>query len=326
MNAERFMNDGVPFEGFEISTEKLNKSTKLMKEIRENNGNLPHLHIVGERKETNDTTLFELVIRHCTTTTKIFNLSRMIINIPAEKLKVFPELTEITFDSCTVESANFLRFNEWCPNVNKITCEGFKLGLAAFNAFMASEDTFPKVERLKFSFKSSVKFTRAFMKILSEKFPNVKELDIIMPPEDDVSESRTEYRKSYEPLHFKNVEKLFVRAFAGTIDKLFDYMAISTENLKNFSFAGMAVTEELIGWIKRCNKLDELTIDWQYRAADAGCSINELKGRRIIFHRSISLAKLDVFPLLRYAIVNQGHIDRQIFGLVLEWHHSVRTR
>ncbi len=281
------MNGGVPSEGFEISTATLDKCAKLIKES-DNKDSLPHLHILGERNETNDTILFELVTRHCSTTTKQLNLSRMIINISAEKLKVFPELKEVTFDSCTVENASFLRFNEWCPNVNKITFEGLKLSLTAFNAFTESEDTYPNVENLTFSFKGSVKFTRGFMNTLSQKFPNVKELAIIMPPQDQVSFSRPEYRKSYEPLHFKNVEKLFVRAFAGEIDKLFDYMAISTENLKNFSFAGMAVTEELIAWIKRCNKLDELTIDWQYRAEDAGCSINQLKGRRIIFPTSIS--------------------------------------
>lgn len=274
------MNGGVPFEGFEISMDKLNENMlKLIKEISENNSNLPHLLIKGKRNETNDARLFELVACHCTATTKRLNFLQMNINIPAEKLVVFPELKEVTFDSCTVECGSFLRFNEWCPNVNKITFDGLKLGLAAYNAFTASEDTFPNVKHLTFSFKSSVKCTRAFMKTLSEKFPNVKELDIIMPPETDVSDSRSEYRKSYEPLHFTNVEKLFLRAFAGKIDKLFDYLAISTENLMNFSFAGMAVTEELIGWIKRCNKLDELTIDWQYRAEDAGCSINYLKGR-----------------------------------------------
>lgn len=307
-NVERFMSEGVPYEGFEISAKELTKGT-LMKEIRDNNDNLPHLNIVGQRNENDDKSLFELVTRHCLTTTKKLNLTRMNMNIPAEKLQVFPELKEVTFDSCTVENESILRFNEWCPNANKMSFEGLKLSLDAFNAFNSNETTFPNVERLTFSFKSSVKMTRAFLNTLSKKFPMVKELDIIMCPNDDVSDTRSEYNKTYQALHFENVEKLFVRAFAGDISKLFDYMAICNGKLKKFSFAGMAVTDELIAWIKRCEQLDELTIDWQYRAEDAGCSINNLKGGKSIFNTPI-LCKIIFFPFLRYAIVNQGYIDR----------------
>lgn len=285
------MNEGLPYEGFEISTKELKKDSTL-KEIRDNNDNLPHLKIVGQRNEIDDKALFELVTRHCRTTTKTLNLTRMNMNIQVEKLQVFPELKEVTFDSSTVEDESILRFNKWCPNVNKITFKGLKLGLDAFNAFNSNETTFPSVEHLTFSFKSSVKMTRAFLNTLSKKFPMVKELDIIMCPNDDVSVTRSEYNKTYQPLHFENVEKLFVRAFAGDISKLFDYMAICNEKLKNFSFAGMAVTDELIAWIKRCTQLDVLTIDWQYRAADAGCSINNLKGRKSVFHTSISCNNL----------------------------------
>ncbi|XP_037030178.1 uncharacterized protein LOC119070008 [Bradysia coprophila] len=292
-DTKRFMSSGAPYDGHEISAEKLKKMSGFIEELRDKSANMPHLNIVGNRNEKDDSVLFELVARHCITTTKKLCLTRMKIDIPAEKFQVFPELKEVKFNSCIVDNESILRFNEWCPNVNRITFEELKFGLDAFNAFNSNEATFPNVERLTFSFKKSVKMTRPFLDTLSKRFPMVKELDIIMCPTDDVSDIRPEYRKPYQASHFKNVEKLFVRAFAGDISKLFDYMAICSEKLKEFSFAGMAITDELIAWIKRCTQLEVLTIDWQYRAEDAGCSINNLKGMPSLTKVTLMVKYLD---------------------------------
>lgn len=275
------MNGLMPIEGFKISTEAL-RNPNLLRQKLEDNADLPHLNIMGSRNEKDDQALFEMVIRDGLTSTKKLNLTRMTINIPAEKLQVFPEIQEVTFDACTVENESILRFNEWCPNATKLTFDGLKLGLPVYNSFIASENASPNVKSLTFNFKRSVKMTRAFLNILSNQFPMVENLELIMEPSDNVCGRVSKYNLTYEPLHFKNVKKLFVRAYAGEIDRLFDYMAISNEKLKNFSFAGMAVTDELATWIKSCKQLDELTIDWQYRAADAGCSVNNIRGRKMI--------------------------------------------
>lgn len=268
----------MPDEGFKISTEGLRKDPNLVKAIRQNREEFPHVNITGSRNENDDKALLELVIRHCAKSTKKLTLFRMIINIPAEKLQAFPKLEEVKIDSCSVENESILSFNEWCPNANKLTLAGLKLSLTAYKAFIASENTFPNVTTLTLNFKDSLKMTRGILKVFSSQFPMVKELDIIMCPNENVSADQSKYNVAYQALYFKNVEKLFVRAFAGEIDKLFDYMAISNEKLTSFSFAGMAVTDELANWIKSCKQLDELTVDWQYRAADAGCSVNNIKG------------------------------------------------
>lgn len=256
------VNRGTRDDGFEISDEKLRKNRKLPDQLRDNNRNLPNLHIAGCKNEQKDKLLFELVVRHCAGTTKKLVFSNMNFNIPAEKLQVFPMLSEVTFRLCSVENESILRFNDWCPNMINLTFERMKMSTDVYNKFLI-QHTCPKVNSLVINFKDSVGMTREFLNALHQRFPSLENLEIILDPHDNYSAKESKFNVPYKALHFKELKKLYVRAFSMDIEKLFDYMGIFNDKIEEFSFAGMATYASITDWIVRCEKLTKLTIDVQ---------------------------------------------------------------
>ncbi|XP_037039150.1 uncharacterized protein LOC119076477 [Bradysia coprophila] len=248
-------------DGYEISIDKLKKNPKLAEHIRKNNKCLPHLHLVGNKNENENTALLDLIHSLCVDSLEKLKFSWMTIDMPAEKLRTFRSLKEVTFDLCTIKNESILRFCEWCPNLTTLKFdEGVEVSEPAYASFKSSEQKLIQVKSLSIDFKgSSMKLTRDLLEALDRQFPSLETLQIAMDASD--SFTKNEFKEKYEPLYFKNLKSFAVHSFVNNIERLFDYMAVSNVELTEFSFTGMFVTDELVDWIKSCTNLSKLTVD-----------------------------------------------------------------
>ncbi|KAG4078353.1 hypothetical protein HA402_013063 [Bradysia odoriphaga] len=248
-------------DGYEISIDKLKKNPKIRENIRQNNKDFPHLHLVGNKNEKENAALFDLVNSLCVDTLEKLKLSWMTIDMPAEKLRTFRSLKEVTFDSCIIKNESILRFCQWCPNLTTLKFdEDVEVSEPAYASFKSSDQKLIQVKTLSIDFKgSSMKLTRDLLQAFDRQFPSLETLQIAMDARDSFSKS--ELKEKYEPLYFKNLKSFAVHSFGYHIEKLFDYMAVSNVELTGFSFTGMFVTDELVDWIKSCTNLIKLTVD-----------------------------------------------------------------
>lgn len=265
-------------EGFEIRADEYKNHKSLQSLIRNRSQTIPAIRLHGSGKKREDTELFEEIIRHCSQTTKTLIMLWMQLDIPTEQLK--PLLTKIKFYGCSIDNGSVLRFDEWCPNVTKVhfELEG-RFSEEAFDTFTSTEFIFPLVKTLSFDFGYEHEMTRELLAALDQKYPILDSLNLTLNHRCNVSPSSYEnvllmfglmdensanvdpkLNVPYEPLHFKNLKKLSVRAFGNEIGSLFDYMAISNQKLKELTFAGMAVPGKMLKWFQSCKRLAKLTL------------------------------------------------------------------
>lgn len=224
------------------------------------------LVLVGTRKEEDDTKLLEEVIRLCSQTKKKLFLSDMILQLPADKLQVFPLLKKLTIQSSRLENDTILHFDKWCPNLTEIRFKQYtRLSDAAYETLTSTDVIFPQIKTFTMDFGESneLGFDRDFLEILDSKFPSLECLDLKLD-NSEFGPYDEDYQVSYEPLYFKHLKKLSVFAFGNDVSKLLDYMSISNAKLKEFKFSGMTTPSEMIAWIGSCKRLGKLTLDCPY--------------------------------------------------------------
>lgn len=248
-------------DGFKISAISYRDDMNIQNLVRTNSQLIPDIQLCGtyNKDEKDDNALFEEIVRHCSQTTKTLVLSYMKLNLSTKKLKVFPLLSKVVFELCSIEDDGIFRFNEWCPNITEIR---FKMVENAFNTF-ASTDTdviYPQVKKFEFHFENH-EMTKEFMAAMDQKFPALEDLHLKFDTMNYFNFRSSTYNVPYEPLYFKNLKKLFVFAFGEEFDQLFDYMAISNAKLEDLTFFGKDTSAELLKWIESCKQLRKLLLD-----------------------------------------------------------------
>lgn len=239
---------------------------------------LTDLVLKGHHKEDEDNKLIEEIMQHCSQNKTKLAFTFMNHTLPADKIRVFPMLKNLTFYCTSLVSDSLLRFNDWCPNLTEIR---FRAAVAmsdeAYETFTSTNHIYPQIKTFEFDMSDNYELTREFLAAMDTKFPSLECLDLTLSTNDDFSSYEPEYQVPYEPLYFKNLKKLSVFAFGNEVNKLLDYMSVCNSKLKEFKFMGMTTPTEMITWIGSCKRLGKLTLDCPY--LDEG-GLMELKDMR----------------------------------------------
>lgn len=227
------------------------------------------VQIDGAYSEEKDIQLYRDVSAHCKEYLTKLSLKFVKLHVDDDQIIKFPNLKELDL-SIGELSFGFLKFNEWCPNLETLTVKiSFKESPDNDWISLAEKHPSPSLRCLTMDMnlhsKDEVYF---YFEAMEKQFPMLEDLYLEFDTDFTLNKfvpcfSANSLTSTYESLYFENLKKLKVSAF-GQCDDIFNYLCISNEKLKEIHFMGMNADKTLISSLCKYPKLKKLNLDCPY--------------------------------------------------------------